>query len=153
MDDRENNSQSNELDQTELDEIDRFLDTLHIPEETIGDMDRPVTTLRTKPPVTIANIFPLLAWVVFLVAMFTIIQAAPQGESFFNNILHVSASRQWDDEHLFAAMCYLFGNCAVCGGGLAIRFCKKMRFTSSGTINLIAAGVLSAVISVILLFQ
>ncbi|MDR1692993.1 MAG: hypothetical protein LBR72_06500 [Oscillospiraceae bacterium] len=141
-----------DFDPAEMENIDEFLNTLHIPAELIDDTDVPLKVLRTRPPVTIANIFPLLAWVVFIIAVFTVIQAGPSGGSFFENLLGKASPRHWDSQQLFAGMCYLFGDCAVCAGGLAIRFHLKWRLTSAGTISLLACFVLSAAISLLLLF-
>lgn len=152
-DDMENNGQTEDISQSELDDIDQFLNSLHIPNEMINDIDKPITTLKTRPPVTIANIFPLLAWVVFIIAMFSILNAAPPGTSFFNNLLSVSSAQLWDRGQLFAAMCYLFGNCVVCAGGLIIRFHKKIRLTSIGTIHLLILAAASAVISVMIMLR
>ncbi len=146
--DNEQNEQSEEMD-----DIDQFLRSLHIPDEMVNDDEKPIATLRTKPPVTLANIFPLLAWVIFVIAMVTILQSTPPNSSFFNALLSTPTARVWDTQLLFAAMCYLFANCVVCAGGVVIRMIKKLGLNSVGTINLLVVAALSAAISVALLIR
>ncbi|MDR0293330.1 MAG: hypothetical protein LBH95_04170 [Oscillospiraceae bacterium] len=142
---------TNETD--EMDEIDKFLSTLpslSISKDMVNDPDAPVPLRKTQKPELLPGVFILLAWVVAVFAALTILRASPQSGTFFNSLLDRSPISFWDKSLLFAAMCYMLGNCAVCAGGLAICFVKKIKATSGSALNLWIAGGISAVTALVL---
>lgn len=134
-----------------MDEIDKFLSTLHIPEEMVRDPDRLPPRPKPKPQIHLTNTFPILAWVILMVSLLTVYRASPSGGNFFHSYMGRAHSTIWDSQLLFSAMCYLIGNCVVCAGGVAIFTLKKVKKTSAGMISLWIVGGVSVVLTIALM--
>ena len=137
----------------EPDEIDKFLATLpslHISEDMIEDADFPPHTEKHRQaPLT--GIFGWLAWVVLVFSLLTIARAAPsEGTALWNGIVGKPSHTPGNPNLLFFAMCYLWGNCVICLGGLGICAARKMKMLGGSALTFWIAGALSAGIAIAL---
>jgi hypothetical protein len=138
----------------EPDEIDKFLSTLpslRISDDMIDDKDFPKYKVKPEKHITLTGIFVLAAWFILLYALLTFARAAPPRGNAFHSIFRQAYYARWNMQYVLSAMFYLFGNCAVCLGGLAICLIKKIKLTSGTALNLWIAGALSLVLAFIFL--
>jgi hypothetical protein len=138
----------------EPDEIDKFLATLpslHIPDEMIDDSDFPRPRKKQSKQVTVTGVFMMIAWFVLILALLTFARAVPPRGNAFHGIFNQARQTNWNMQHVLSAMFYLFGNVAVCAGGLCICLVKKIKMTGSGAVGFWIAGGLSALLAVMML--
>ena len=139
----------------ELDEIDRFLSTLpslHISEDMVEDIDFPPRTGKSGRQAPLTSILSLLAWAVLIFSLLTVYRAAPsEGTALWDGIVGKTSHYPGDPNLRFAAMCYLWGNCAVCLGGIGICAAKKMKLSRGIALSFWIAGGVSAAIAFILM--
>ena len=134
----------------EVDEIDRFLDSLP-PEDGRKSIFEGESVSRPskediKTPVT--SFFALFAWLFFLGAVLVALRALPSGSNMFNHKLDVTHIAEWNLQHLALSTWFLLATIFVCVVGLVICFVKKLSLTRGSALNFLILGGLSVVAAV-----